>query len=265
MPDHPPSDQDIVRLIQSYVAHLRRQRSSADLEERAMSRAFAGRGVRVKRALATGVVSVAAAAAIIGGVAAVHSNLTASRAQRPGMTGPAQAPTPYPGKPTPSGPIPTPLPPATVACTLGDLEVAGWPGGYLGDETESVEFTNTTSTACYMAGAPAIQLTLGSGVVESVALGQFATPTVDIEPGQSALLLFGSSGMCMASETPPAQPTSAIVALANGNAWAIAESMEVGCGVPSVVVFGASAGTPPTGVAVGVGPDVVAGVPLPAS
>ncbi len=191
--------------------------------------------------------------------AAAHS---ASPSQSLAPTPAPHAPVPYAGKPTPSGPMPTPPPAATVACTLDDLEVAGWPGGYLSDETESVEFTNTTSNACYMAGTPAIQLTRSPGVVQAVPPGQFAALTVDVEPGQSALLLFGSSGMCAASETPPAQPTSVMVRLANGDAWTITESMEVGCGAPSVVVFGASAGTPPSsGMATATSPAVVAGVP----
>jgi hypothetical protein len=268
MPDYPPSDQKIVGLIRSYVAHRRRQRPSADLEERAMARAFAGRGARGRRALATGVVSMAAAASIIVGVAAVHSHLTASTAPPSTTSAPAQAPTPYPGKPTPSGAIPTPLPAATVACALADLEVESSSGGaYHGDAVVSILFTNTSSTACYIAGTPsAIQLTLSSGVVESVALGQAMTPTVTVEPGQLAGLSFGSSAMC-SSEPLPAQPTSMIVTLANGAAWTITEAMNVGCGAPSVVVpLAASAGTPPTpGPATATSPAVVAGVPSSAS
>lgn len=177
----------------------------------------------------------------------------------------AQAPIPYPGKPTPSEPLPTP-PAATVACTLADLQVTGWSGAYLGDVTESVDFTDTSSAACYMAGAPAIQLTLSSGGVEPVALGQFATLTVDVQPGQSALLLFGSSALCATSETLPAPATSAIITLTNGDAWTLTEPMYVGCGSPSVVVFGASAGTPPTpGMATATSPAVVAGVPTASS
>jgi hypothetical protein len=42
--------------------------------------------------------------------------------------------------------------------------------------------------------------------------------------------------------------------------------MYVGCGSPSVVVFGASAGTPPTpGMATATSPAVVAGVPTASS
>ncbi|MGA8017174.1 MAG: hypothetical protein WCB85_14805 [Candidatus Dormiibacterota bacterium] len=203
-----------------------------------------------------------AAAVVLAGCAAAHSHLTTSAAPRPSTSRPAQASTPYPGKPTPSGPLPTPPPAAMVACTLADLQVTGWSGGYLGDVTESVDFTDNSSAACNIAGAPTIRLTLSSGGLEPVALGQFATLTVDVQPRQSALLLFGSSALCVASEPPPAPATSAIITLTDGDAWIITGPMYVGCGAPSVVVFGASAGTPPTpGIATATSPAVVAGVP----
>jgi hypothetical protein len=124
----------------------------------------------------------------VGGLVAVIATSMLAGCSQPAKSGnltpspsPAQAPVPYapipyPGKPTPSGPLPTPPPAATVACTLADLQVTGWSGGYLGDVRESVDFTDTSSAACYIAGAPAIQLTLSSGGVEPVALGLSRTP-----------------------------------------------------------------------------------------
>jgi len=177
---------------------------------------------------------------------------------------------PYPGKQPASGPMPTPLV-ATVACTLAALQVTSSSGGaYHGDVVTSINFSNTSSTACYMAGTPAaIQLTLSSGVAESVALGQAVTqPTVTLGPGQeNAILLFGSSALCAVSEIPPAPATSAIITLPNGDAWTITASIYVRCGTPSVVVpLSASAGPPATPEpATATSPAVVAGVPSPAS
>jgi hypothetical protein len=153
-------------------------------------------------------------------------------------------PTPYPGKPSPSNAMPatTPAPAAQVACNPSDLKVdALWPGGYQGYATESVEFTNTSTTPCYFASAPSMSLRLTDGSLESASLGQFSSQRVDAQPGQAVLLIIGTPGTCPNVGTR--QPVSSMtLTIPGGGEVAVSGlNLDVECGTPTVLIFQALA------------------------
>jgi hypothetical protein len=152
---------------------------------------------------------------------------------------PTSCATSYPGKPEPpcSYSPPPPPPSASVLCTSDGLTVkAEWPGAYHGFTDEVLELVNTTAAPCYLAGAPATEVTTNSGVSESVSLGGFATTRVDVQAGEDLLIAFGSPGTC-ANVSTFDRASKAALALPGGTMDATGFSLDVECGQPEMQMF----------------------------
>lgn len=172
------------------------------------------------------------------GVIVTGCNAISGPASATVSSGPA-APTPYPGKTfPPSGfATATPEPAASEACTADQLHVA-WlkAGGYQGNATETLELATTSGTACYLPGAPQLSVTfLASGAREAVDSGQFSSQRVDIQPGQAALLLFGSPASCAA--TPDVVSTVSVSIPGSGVIAVSGLDLDVACAPPTLLLF----------------------------
>ncbi len=78
-------------------------------------------------------------------------------------------------------------------CQAADLQVVvGRSGAYHGP-TQELGLVSHASDACYLAGAPRVQL-VNADASGHVDLGSSATQRVDLAPGQSVLLVIGHRG-----------------------------------------------------------------------
>lgn len=149
--------------------------------------------------------------------------------------------TPYPGKPSPPpgflGYVPPA--PAKVKCTSADFHLyATWPGAYNGNIAESVELKNTSTTYCYLTGAPPIEVNLAKGGTEPVALGMHASQRVDIQPGQGLFFVFGSPASCTnANNGINEVATGMSLGMPGGDISGSGLNLDVACGGLSLLVF----------------------------
>jgi len=151
------------------------------------------------------------------------------------ISGPAGAASPKDMKSVPYTATPTVA--VTTGCVASDFQLeAGSSGAYQADAVYSMVLLNGSGQACALQGAPPMTLTLESGSHESVSLGAAASEVVDIGPGQLLRIMIGSPGSCPGSGGPKlASGLSA--GLPGGSLTDTAISLDVECGVPSVVIF----------------------------
>ena len=149
--------------------------------------------------------------------------------------------TPYPGKPAPPpgflGYVPPA--PAKVECTSADFHLyVTWPGAYNGNIAESVELKNTSTTYCYLTGAPPIQVSSAKGGTEPVSLGKFASQRVNIQPGQGLFFVFGSPANCANANNGINEiATGMSLGMPGGSISASGLNLNVACGGLSLLVF----------------------------
>jgi hypothetical protein len=92
-------------------------------------------------------------------------------------------------------------------CADTDLQiVVGQQGARRGYATQEVQMTNRGADACYLSGAPGIQLLPANAAPKALAVHPNASPHVqertDLAPGDTAVVLIGTPGSCEAAVGP---------------------------------------------------------------
>ncbi len=156
-----------------------------------------------------------------------------------------------PWTPTAGRAMVQPVSAATRSCRAADLQiVAGAAGAYQGQATQEIRLTNAAGDACFMPGAPTTTLLFDDGSQQGASLGQFATSRVDLQPGQSALMLVGTPGACAGAGSSRSRvATSMALGLADGARVQVqGVYLDSQCGPPSIVQFDAGDAPAPAGV-----------------
>ena len=103
----------------------------------------------------------------------------------------------------------------TLACAPGDLAaVADAWGAAAGSRGTMVKVTNTSSTACTLAGRPGARLENANGVLADAGGDPTATPPQPLEPGASLVTSLVWSNWC---GSDPAQPIGVTLVLPGGD------------------------------------------------
>lgn len=183
-------------------------------------------GARVL-AVATSVLAVGSISAFGWGLVSASPGSSAAGVQSEAATGTGTA-------------MARPAPQAGRPCSAADLQVSvGGAGAYRGSATQELRLTNRATNACFIPGAPSIEMLFADGSQQGADPGQFATSRVDLQPGQSALLLVGAPGTC-ASADPSRSKVATRMALAltgGGASQAQGAYLDVQCGGSSVLLF----------------------------
>jgi hypothetical protein len=93
---------------------------------------------------------------------------------------------------------------ATRACAAGDVRVAaGAAGAWRGMATQEIRITNNGSEACFLPGFPSAQLQPSVDAPQTVGASdsapQLAGERIDLAPGEDAVMLIGTPGVCEAA------------------------------------------------------------------
>lgn len=92
-------------------------------------------------------------------------------------------------------------------CASADLRItAGVAGAYRGQATQEIRIANTGAAACHLIGFPNVQLLPANESPQTVAASegapQLANQRIDLAPGDEAMLLIGTPGVCEAANKP---------------------------------------------------------------
>ena len=125
-------------------------------------------------------------------------------------------------------------------CSAADLTVTiGGAGAYRGHATQEITLTNHAGEACFIPGAPTTTLLFDDGSQQGTDPGEFASARIDLQPGQSALLLVGAPGTC-AGAGPSHSRVSTRLALGlpvGGPVPVGGIDLDVQCGPSSIVLL----------------------------
>jgi hypothetical protein len=93
------------------------------------------------------------------------------------------------------------------ACADSDLQIAaGSQGARKGFATQEITLTNRSASACFLNGAPEVQLLPATGGAQTLGIHPNASSNVqervDLAPGDSAVVLIGTPGSCDAATGP---------------------------------------------------------------
>src|SRR5262245_18219814 len=125
-------------------------------------------------------------------------------------------------------------------CSLADLAViVGGTGAYQGYATQELTFTNHAADACIIPGAPSMSVLLDDGSQQGIGPGQFASSRIDLQPGQSTLMLVGTPSACVGAG-PSRSRVATRMALslpAGGSVQVQGIDLDVQCGQSSVVLL----------------------------
>jgi hypothetical protein len=130
----------------------------------------------------------------------------------------------------------------THACAAGEVKiVAGATGAYHGQATQEVRVSNVGSEACFLTGAPTVQLMPANEAPQTVgardASPQLATERVDLAPGDEVVILLGAPGSCEAATKPERKVSKRLQLALPGGGLKVLEGVHVDtlCGRASVV------------------------------
>jgi hypothetical protein len=89
-------------------------------------------------------------------------------------------------------------------CAAADVRVvAGASGAWHGMATQEIRLTNTAADACFLPGFPSAQLQPDAEAPQTVgasdAAPQLANERIDLAPGEEAVMLIGTPGVCEAA------------------------------------------------------------------
>jgi hypothetical protein len=133
---------------------------------------------------------------------------------------------------------------ASHPCAGAELQiVAGASGAYHGQATQEVRLTNIGAEACHMAGLPNLQLLPANEAPQAVgaseAAAQLATSRIDLAPGDEAVLLLGTPGVCEAANKPDRKVSKRLQLALPGGGLKLLDGVHVDtlCGRATVVHF----------------------------
>jgi hypothetical protein len=130
----------------------------------------------------------------------------------------------------------------THACAVGEVKiVAGATGAYHGQATQEVRVSNIGSEACYLTGAPSVQLLPANEAPQTVgasdAAPQLASERVDLAPGDEVVILLGAPASCEAAIKPERKVSKRLQLAMPGGGLKVLEGVHVDtlCGRASVM------------------------------
>jgi hypothetical protein len=130
----------------------------------------------------------------------------------------------------------------THACASGELRiVAGATGAYRGQATQEVRMTNIGTDACYLTGAPTVQLLPSNEAPQTVgasdASPQLANERVDLAPGDETVILLGAPANCEAATKPERKVSKRLQLALPGGGMKVLEGVHIDtlCGRATVM------------------------------
>lgn len=162
-------------------------------------------------------------------------------AANPASSAPA---VPWLNQAAPAKAAPAPAAAGEHPCSAGELQVvAGAAGAYRGQATQEVRITNIGTAACHMTGFPGLLSLPANEAPQTIGASQtaahLANTRVDLAPGDEAVLLLGTPGVCEAANKPERKVSKRLQLALPGGGSTLLDGVHIDtlCGRATVVYF----------------------------